>query len=321
MHIHFGYLPPHEKPALLVHGGAWAIPSTEHAAHHEGLRQALEKGRSLLQKGTSALEVVTEVVAVMEAHPAFDAGRGSVLNRQGEVELDAGLMDGATLQYGAVAGIKHFLHPIRIAHRVLQKGRREVCFLIGEGAEAFALQEGFSYLPNEALIVPREWERYRTLRESPVFHTSYAFQPPDDSCPKGTVGCVARDASGQLAAATSTGGTPLTWPGRVGDSPLPGCGYYACPEAAVSTTGWGEAIASIVLAGQVAAYIQAGLSPDQAAQKGIQRLATVIKNDRNQGATGGVIVLTPSGAGGWAYSTPHMARGGWQAGKKLWTAL
>jgi len=142
------------------------------------LRQALKKGRSLLQKGASALEVVTDVVAVMEAHPAFDAGKGSVLNRQGEVELDAGLMDGATLQYGAVAGIKHFLHPIRIAHRVLQKGRREVCFLIGEGAEAFALQEGFSYLPNEALIVPREWERYRNLRESPVFHTSYAFQPP-----------------------------------------------------------------------------------------------------------------------------------------------
>ncbi len=312
---------PPEGPALLIHGGAWAIPEEEHEAHRDGLRQALDRGRKRLLSGASALEAVTEAVAVMEAHPAFDAGKGSVLNRKGEVELDAGVMDGNTRLYGAVAGIKHFLHPIRIARRILEKGNRATCFLVGEGAEAFALQEGFPYIPNEALIVEREWQRYRRLRESRRFHPSTAFHLPEEPCPKDTVGAVARDRKGRLAAATSTGGTPMTWPGRVGDSPLPGSGYYATREVAISTTGWGEAIAAMVLARSIAESIHQGLSPEEASTYRLMELYETIRNDCGQGATAGVIVLTASRGGSWAYTTPHMARGGWCEGEALWVAL
>ncbi len=312
---------PPDRPALLIHGGAWAIPVEEHESHREGLHRALRKGQELLQKGAPALEVVTEVVAVMEAHPAFDAGRGSVLNRKGEVELDAGVMDGKTRLYGAVAGVKHFLHPVRIARRILEKGNRATCFLVGEGAEVFALQEGFPFIPNEALIIEREWNRYRQLRESAQFHPSIAFHMPDEPCPKDTVGAVARDRQGHLAAATSTGGTPMTWPGRVGDSPLPGAGYYANRDIAISTTGWGEAIAAMVLAKAIEESFREGLSPEEAARYRLRELFETIQNDCARGATAGVIVLTATRGGSWAFTTPHMARGGWCEGKAPWVAI
>lgn len=303
----------------MLHGGAWAIPDAEVDAHTAGLREALTCGRALLEQGASALEVVVEVVAALEAHPAFDAGYGGVLNHRGHVELDAGLMCGHTLGYGAVAGVHRIAHPIRVAHRLLARTDGQARLLVAEGAEAFAAAEGFALVENETLIVERERNRFRRLQAAARYHTSQAFLPPKG--PRGTVGCVCRDQAGRLAAATSTGGTPYTLPGRVGDSPLPGCGFYAMPEAAVGTTGWGEAIATVLLAGRTADRIAAGQTPEAAAQTGLAQMYRQVVNLDGTGATGGLIAMDALGRAAWAYTTPRMARAGWAAGGQPWTAL
>ena len=198
-------------PSLLVHGGAWAIPDDEVQAHLDGLERALARGRQLLARGASALETVVEVVAVLEAWPAFDAGLGAVLDRDGRPQLDAGVMDGSSLAWGAVAGVRSVAHPVRLArHLVHADGQARL--LVGEGAERFAAECGMPYVEPERLIVERERQRYEALRASGDFHTSDAFAGTRASggAPRGTVGCVARDASGRLASATSTGGAPYT---------------------------------------------------------------------------------------------------------------
>ncbi len=321
MNLRFNAIPAPSASgaALLVHGGAWDIPDGEVEAHKGGLHEALNRGRARLEQGTSALDVVMEVVAVLEAHPAFDAGYGAVLNQSGEVELDAGLMCGETLGFGAVAGVKRIAHPIQVAHRLLQRTAGQARLLIAEGAEAFAAAEGFTLIENETLMVARERIRFRQLQEAARFHTSHAFLPSEG--PRGTVGCVCRDREGRLAAATSTGGAPYTLPGRVGDSPLPGCGYYATPHAAISTTGWGEAIATVLLAGRTVDRIVAGQSPAAAAQAGLAQMYQQVRNQAGTGATGGLIVLDRIGRGAWAYTTPRMARAGWAEGREIWAMV
>jgi len=301
------------RPALLVHGGAWAIPDDELDAHRDGLRQALARGRALLVAGAPAVEVVAETVVVLEAHPAFDAGTGSVLDRSGRPSLDAGIMCGASARWGAVAHVRRLAHPVRTARRLLADDG-QARLMVGEGAETFATEHGEPLAEPDALVVDRERQRFAALEAASRFHTARAFSGEDQ--PRGTVGAVALDASGQLAAATSTGGAPYTRPGRVGDTPLPGCGFFAGPEAAASATGWGEAIAAALLCCRVVDAVTGGTSPEEAAGDGIARMGRLAWGA--EPATGGLILLDARGRGAWAYSTPRMARGGWRAGDESW---
>ena len=306
-------------PALLVHGGAWDIPDAVVRDHRDGLREALGVGRQLLRDGGAALDVVTETVAALEAHGAFDAGCGAMLNQDGAVELDAGIMDGATLRYGSVMATQRVAHPVRVARRLLADDRGQARMLVGEGAERFADAEGFALVDNDALVCERERARYEQLRtEADRVVPSRSFRP---QAGHDTVGCVARDANGRLAAATSTGGTPFKPPGRVGDSPLPGAGFYATEGAAVSATGWGEAIAAVVLACRTADAVHGGATPEEAARARLLHMHDCVDDPDGEGATGGLLVLDADGHGAVAFTTPRMARAGWHAGGEAWVAV
>lgn len=316
-------------PGLLIHGGAWDIPDAVLEEHREGLREALDCGRGLIDAGRSAVDVATETVACLEAHGAFNAGCGAMLNRDGRAQLDAGVMDGSTLRYGSVMGVEHLQHPVRVARRLMDVGRGEVCMLLGPDAEAFAVSEGFARVDNVDLVCDRERERFERLckenEERARNDSSRSFLPSRrgaGSSMEGadTVGCVARDAEGRLAAATSTGGTPFKPSGRVGDSPLPGAGFYATKHAAVSSTGWGEAIAGVVLAHGVVGEVKQGRTPEQAAANRLSDMQRRITNRDGDGARGGVIVLTPTAAA-WAHTTPRMARGAWSAESGKWVEV
>lgn len=307
-------------PMILVHGGAWNIPDEECEDHHAGLVKVLQIGKKSLLDGKNALDVVAEVVAAMESDGAFDAGLGAVLTQDGTVELDAGIMKGEGLRYGAVSGIKHFKNPVNIAKLVLEKGERQFCFLSGSGAENFAREEKIPEITNEMLICERELRRYEMLKRQSIYHTSHPFLPDQKAGPKGTVGCVALDNNGRLAAATSTGGTPFRMAGRVGDSPMPGCGYYANSAGASSATGWGEAIASVSLCYEAVRLLE-NEPADKVALKVIDGLNNQVKNEDGDGATGGIILLSSTGVGGIAFSTPRMARGGWCEGEEVWVEV
>ena len=306
--------------ALLVHGGAWAIPDEAVEAHRVGMELAVTEGRAMLRAGHPALEVVTEVVALLEADPTFDAGRGARLDRDGRAQLDAGLMDGSTLAWGAVANVRHLAHPIRAA-RLLLHHDGQARLLVAEGAERFAVAEGLSLIDNEALITDAEQARFDQLLASHAdFHSSREFSGLDAD-PHGTVGCIALDQAGDLAAATSTGGVSYTHPGRVGDSPLVGCGYYATNQAAASATGWGEAIAAVLLCGRTVDAVAAGLPPEDAAGNRLLHMAASVTNPQGEPATGGLIVLDASGRGSFAFTTPRMARGAWAEGRAFQVAV
>jgi len=306
---------------LLAHGGAWAIPDEALEAHRSGLRSAIERGRTRLRDGETALDVVTTVVAALEADGAFDAGRGAMLNQDGEAELDAGVMDGDTLDYGAVMATKRLSQPVRVARRLLDAGEGRVRMLAGEGAERFAETEGLALIDNKRLVCERERERYQQLRDQmDRDHPSTSFLPgaPTSSVGADTVGCVARDQAGHLAAATSTGGTPFKPPGRVGDSPLPGAGFYATAAGAAGATGWGEAIAAVVLSSRAVQDLEPNTHPETVARQELAHMHRSVANPNGEGATGGLLLLAADGRAGWAYSTPRMARGGWQEGKGCW---
>lgn len=308
-------------PALLVHGGAWDIPDAVLADHRDGLRRALDRGRERLLDGVAALDVVTAVVATLEGHGAFDAGGGAMLNQDGAAELDAGVMDGATLAYGSVMGTKRLPRPVRVARRLLEAGEGRVRMLTGAGAERFAEAEGMELVENHRLVCDRERERYERLREqAKAEHPSTSFLPgaPDAAAGADTVGCVARDQNSTLAAATSTGGTPFKPPGRVGDSPLPGAGFYATTGGAASATGWGEAIAAVVLSSRAVDALDDGAHPEQVARRGLTHMHESVTNPDGEGATGGLLLMDAEGRAGWAYTTPRMARAGWQQGEGAW---
>ena len=304
-----------------MHGGAWDIPETACAAHRDGLQQAVDRGRGLLEDGASAIEVVAETVAVLEAHGAFDAGRGAMLDRDGVARLDAGLMDGASLDYGAVIGVQRIAQPIRIAHRLLAQSDGQARILTREGAEAFAESEGFELVDNAALICDRERARHAKLEtEAGQHHTSHSFLQ-STGAPRDTVGCVAKDHAGRLAAATSTGGTPVAPPGRVGDSPLPGSGFYANQYAAASATGWGEAIAAMALTVRSVDAVARGGAPEAVIRQHLADMHAAIQNQDGECATGGLILMDASGRSAWAFTTPRMARAGWRAGQEPWVRV
>lgn len=298
--------------ALIVHGGAWDIPDDEVDAHLAGCRRALALGWDALANGASALDAVEAAVRVLEDDPAFDAGVGSVLNRDGDVELDAAIMDGVSLRSGAVAAVRRVRNPITLARRVLES---EVVLLVGQGAERFADETGLPRCAAEELIVPRERARWEELRRQETYRTPDAFQrPPGEVAgqrgivsgglkhPGDTVGAVAVDRNGHLAAATSTGGTSYKPAGRVGDSPLIGAGLYAdVATGGCSSTGWGESIIKVLLAKTATDLIGAGHSPAEAARAAIALL------ERRVHGLGGVILLNAAGEVGFAFNTPRMA--------------
>ncbi|MBO0911819.1 MAG: isoaspartyl peptidase/L-asparaginase [Acidobacteria bacterium] len=284
-------------PVLLVHGGAWAIPDDAVAAHLEGVRRALEAGWRILENGGEALDAVEQAVVVMEDDQAFDAGRGSFLNSEGKVQLDAFIMDGATLEAGGVGCVEHIRNPIRAARKVLS-GSPHVYF-VAEGAERFAEEHGIPLCANSDLIIPREVERLRAFRAGESANNQEPFAPVVSH---DTVGAVALDARANIAAATSTGGTLNKAPGRLGDSSLIGCGCYADNQsAAVSATGWGEPIMKLVLAKWAADRVASGNLPAWIAEEAMNYL-----RDRVRGH-GGIILLDRRGRFGIAHNTPRMA--------------
>lgn len=282
------------SPVLLVHGGAWAIPDDMAEAHVNGVRLALAAGWKVLERGGSSVDAVEAAIVVMEDDEAFDAGRGSFLTSDGRVQLDALLMDGATLRAGGVGCVERIRNPIRAARLVLDESPH--VYLVAEGAERFAQEHGLPLCANEELVIEREVERLREVREQA------AGRPPEFFAEHDTVGAVALDSRGKVAAATSTGGTLNKTPGRVGDSSLIGCGCYADNEsAAVSTTGWGEPIMKLVLAKWAADRVQEGMAPEAAAGMAIERLETRLAGH------GGIILLDARGRHGLAHNTPRMA--------------
>ncbi len=287
------------NPVLVVHGGAWAMPDDMVDAHKNGVRNALKAGWDVLQRGGTALDAVEEAIVILEDDETFDAGRGSFLNREGKVQMDALLMDGATLRAGGVGCVEHVKNPVRAARKILSESPH--VYFVGEGAENFAQEHGVPLCKNEDLIIPREVER---LRE---YQAQSGTQKPDLFAPAishDTVGAVAVDSKGNIAAGTSTGGTLNKAPGRLGDSSLIGCGCYADNDtAAVSTTGWGEPIMKLVLAKWTADRVGSGHAPDQAASEAIHHL----KNRVN--GHGGIIVLNRKGEFGIFHNTPRMAWG------------
>jgi L-asparaginase / beta-aspartyl-peptidase len=299
------------KPSLIVHGGAWDIPDDAVEACQTGCQRALTAGWSVLNGGGSALDAIEAAIVVLENDPVFDAGFGSHLNLDGKVECDAIVMDGATLRAGAAAGLQRIRNPIRLARKIL-----ETCphmMLVADGAERYAKANGISLGDNKELISPAEWSAWQQCKKDA--HAAEHHRGHE----QGTVGAIAIDSQGALFAATSTGGTCCKLPGRVGDSPLIGCGCYADSEAGgVSSTGYGEAIMKVVMAKSAVDRLRgsaesiatapapAGSSSSRAMQVAEQTIAELARRTR---ATAGLILLDRDGNPGFAFNTPRMAYG------------
>ena len=299
------------SPILLVHGGAWAIPDDMLEAHEQGVFDALQAGYSILERGASAVDAVEAAVTALENDVTFDAGRGSFLTRDGRVQLDALLMDGATLRAGGVACVERLRNPIQAARLVLDESPH--VYFVGQGAEEFAAAHGMSLIDNSELVLERERVRLQLAQAKERAGLPDLTFAGDDKSPEtavppldshDTVGAVALDEDGNIAAATSTGGTLNKAPGRVGDSSLIGCGCYADNQsAAVSLTGWGEPIMKLVLGKWAADRVQLGRSPEQVAPEAISYL------HKRLGGHGGIILLAQDGRYGLAHNTPRMAWG------------
>lgn len=298
------------KPALIVHGGAWDIPDESVDACKSGCERALAAGWSVLSRGGHALDAIEDAIMALEDDPVFDAGYGSHLNMDGRVECDAIVMNGGTLRAGAASTLQRVKNPIRLARAILENCPHMM--LAGEGAERFAREHGIELCDPEELICEAEqeaWLKCRNDKHAAAHHRGHEH---------GTVGAVALDKDGNLFAGTSTGGTCCKLPGRVGDSPLIGCGCYADSEAGgVSCTGYGEAIMKIVMAKTAVDLLRqrsicvdspAGASCDTSTAKVAAREAVHLLAKRTHG-TGGLILLDCHGNPGFAFNTPRMAYG------------
>jgi beta-aspartyl-peptidase (threonine type) len=291
------------------------MPDDMVEAHINGVRNALAAGWSALESGGAALDAIEEAVVIMEDDETFDAGRGSFLNRDGRVQLDALIMDGATLRAGGVGCVERLRNPVRAARKILRESPH--VYFVAEGAERFAAEHGVELCRNEELVIAREVERLRAYQREAAQQElaggsgkdstkdgNDLFAPAvhDATISHDTVGAVALDSKGNIAAATSTGGTLNKAPGRLGDSSLIGCGCYADnSSAAVSTTGWGEPIMKLVLAKWTADRVSAGNLPEWAAQEAMNYLKQRLNGP------GGIIVLNARGQVGIAHNTPRMA--------------
>lgn len=280
------------RPALIVHGGAGDIPAADHALYLAGCRHAAQVAWKLLDNGSTALHAVESAVRILEDDPTFDSGRGSVLNAAGEIELDALIMDGATLNLGAVIAVQGIANPITLARLVMTDTPHHV--LAGEGAKAFAIEKGVPIVSTADLATQRTLERFHARK------TAQLSTPAPGST--GTCGAVAFDRHGHVAAATSTGGTAHKLPGRVGDSPLVGSGGYADDQTgAASATGEGESIMRVVLSKTATDAIGRELDAQAAADYAVRVLVERVNGQ------GGLIVVDHNGNIGFAHSTPYLS--------------
>lgn len=286
--------------ALAVHGGAWDIPDDLVDLHRDGVHRAVKAGWSVLARGGSAVDAVETAIIIMEDDETFDAGRGSFINQAGEVELDASIMNGKTFRAGAIAAVQNVKNPISLARKIMEES--EHILLVGIGASRFAREHGIATCRPDDLITNRELDRWRETQGKKRVATREVFRRK--KLPVDTVGAVALDAAGVIASGTSTGGTPNKYPGRVGDSPLIGCGTYAdSGVGGVSTTGWGESMIKVVMAKSVIDFMERnGGDPEAAAIDGIRIL------ERKVDGYGGVIAVSKTGRIGISYNTPRMAR-------------
>lgn len=304
-----------ERPraVIVVHGGA-GVPApsdlepAQRAAALAGLRAALAAGHRVLQAGRPALDAVEAAVRVLEDDPAFNAGVGAVLNRDGDAELDAAIMDGASLRAGAVAAVRRIRNPISLARRMLEDGRH--LMLVGEGAERFARDGGIGWVEPASFVTERRRAALaRVLAAEAALAGGVTAGRPDAADRHGTVGAVACDAAGHVAAATSTGGTTGKRPGRVGDTPVIGAGTYAADAScAVSATGHGESFLRVVFAHRVASLVSlAGCTPDEALARALAEVAAI-------GGDGGAIAVDARGTAALAFNSAGMYRGVWRVG-------
>ncbi|XP_020488453.2 isoaspartyl peptidase/L-asparaginase isoform X1 [Labrus bergylta] len=281
---------------VVVHGGAWAIPDDLAKASVDGVKAAACEGHSVLKRGGSALDAVEAAVRALEDNTVFNAGHGGTLNTEGEVELDAIIMDGRTLGNGAVSSAKNIAHPVTLARAVMEKTSH--CMLTSRGANQFAESIGMATVPTETMVTEyerKEWEKHKNYVTGVMedFNAQWAHD---------TVGAVAVDCSGNVACATSTGGIRNKMVGRVGDSPIIGSGGYADNlSGAVSCTGHGESILKVTLARLIISHIEQGKSVADSSQLSLQYMG-----NRVHGA-GGAIVVSPSGQWAATFTTERMA--------------
>jgi isoaspartyl peptidase/L-asparaginase-like protein (Ntn-hydrolase superfamily) len=284
---------PLRAPTLAVHGGAGAPPAgaAEEKEVRRALAESLRAGFEVLADGGAALDAVERAVVVLEDHPLFNAGKGAALTATGEVELDAAIMDGRTRAAGAVACLRGFANPVRAARLVLERSPHAL--LVGSGAEAFAAAHGLPRVDPGALVTAARFADLERVRRA---------ERRDGR--GGTVGAVARDAAGHLAAATSTGGVTNQLPGRVGDSPLIGAGTFADDATcAVSATGAGEAFVRAVFAHEVDARMRHLGAPLEAACRGALEGVAAL------GARGGCVAVDRAGRVALPFTSPAMSRG------------
>jgi beta-aspartyl-peptidase (threonine type) len=315
--------------AIVLHGGAGIIersamnPKTE-AAYRASLAQATKAGAEVLDRGGSSLDAVEAAIRILEDDPLFNAGRGAVFAADGKNELDAAIMDGANLKAGAVADVTRTRHPISLARAVMEKSPH--VFLAGSGADEFSAQAGLEQVDPSFFFTERRWQSLiKQLRKEglpipprpagtlpPPIVPVAEIEPPD-AHKFGTVGVVALDKQGNVAAGTSTGGTQAKRWGRVGDSPIIGAGTYASNQScAVSATGAGEYFIRLTVAREVCALVQyKGLPLQQAADQVIQKELSALHGD------GGVIAIAPDGQMAWSFNTPGMYRARLVEGGKL----
>src|SRR5690606_38758278 len=299
-----------ENFGIVIHGGAGTIlkenmgDSLENA-YKEKLKEAISKGYEILKNGGTSLDAVTHTISIMEDSPLFNAGKGAVFTHEGTNELDASIMDGATLNAGAVAGVKHIKNPINLARDVMQKS--EHVMLYGAGAEEFAQTLGYKMMDTSYFYTQNRYKSLQRILEKENVHNQkkVSFEDPFIKNSKfGTVGCAALDKHGNLAAGTSTGGmTNKRW-NRIGDSPIIGAGTYANnATCAVSSTGWGEYFIRSVVAYDISALIEyKGMTLQEAAKEVIQKKVPALGGD------GGIVAIDKDGNVAMEFNTSGMYR-------------
>jgi beta-aspartyl-peptidase (threonine type) len=291
--------------AIIVHGGAGQVTPELAVEVQQGCKEAALAGWRILQTGGSALDAVEAAVRSLEDNPLYNAGTGSCLTSDGNIELDAGIMEGRTLQVGAIASVELIKNPISLARKVLESPH---VLLVGEGAQAFAQEQGIPLCTFEDLLTERRYQIWLEKNQQatgasekePRYHRRQVGSLAAREDKHGTVGAVALDITGKLAASTSTGGITNKRPGRVGDSPLTGCGFYADDQAAISCTGDGEDFIRLLIAKRAADFVARGQTAREAAESAIALLGAKATG------TGGLIIIDRKGNLGFAWNSQNM---------------
>jgi beta-aspartyl-peptidase (threonine type) len=325
--------PGKHKWAVVVHGGAGVIERSSMTPEAEkqyraGITEAINAAGAVLDKGGSSLDAVEAAIKLLEDNPMFNAGRGAVFAADGTNQLDAAIMDGKTMMAGAVADVQHTRHPISLARAVMEKSPHVM--MVGAGADAFAAHEGLEQVPQSFYFTEHRWQQLvddltkqgvpvpaRPEGAPPAPTKPVAFFETPDAHKYGTVGVVALDREGNVAAGTSTGGlTAKRW-NRVGDSPIIGGGTYASNQScAVSGTGTGEYFIRLTMARSICALVQyKGMRLQAAADEMIQRQLTAMHGD------GGIIAITPDGQMAWSFNSPGMFRAKLAEGGSVQTGI